>query len=208
MKKMESEVVEFLYEYIVKRAIPVFTMPATFRSYISKIFSNHKIRISTVLAFDRDKFEEILNTLIVFEKNTMPIGTYKFTYSDTNILDNLDNADGKPIDKLCHNYPRLYELYNFLQIIKTDFIITLNIDVHKTTETQPYEFSIGIDGLTLMNGSNRMCEYDVRQSMIMWSDICTINGWGDFSELIDTDNNNLVIYHMLYTPPSMTELDS
>lgn len=203
MKNLESEVVEFLYEYIIQRAIPVVNIPATFKSYIVSILNKNSAHLSSIVPFDRDKFEEILQMLIIFEKNTIPNDKNEFGYVDTARLEQLDSLGGK---LLCYHNLRLFELYEFLQMFKTDFIITLRISSSRMRLNQ-IEFLITIDGLTLMNGAKRMDACGTHEIMTLWGDICEGKGWADFSILINADGSNFILYRMLYTPSVMTELD-
>lgn len=204
MKKLESEVVEFLYEYMIRRAIPIVNLPATFKSYIALILNNRSSHLSSVIPFDRVEFEEILRMLIIFEKNTIPNDKNEFSYIDTRRLEQLD-SHGEKI--LCYNNPRLFELYEFLQMFKTNFIISLKIASARMLLNQ-IEFLITIDGLTLMNGTKRMDACSTHEIMTLWGDICEARGWTDFSILINADGNNFILYRMLYSPSVMTELDS
>jgi hypothetical protein len=222
MKTAENEIVEYLYEYMIKRMIPVNEMPRTFRVFCDGVIAGRIAAMTATLPYNRSEFEEIIRALISFEKNSV------LPYIGWN--SNLEQ-DGYPpavtdISPIygCHNYHQLFTWYEFLQEVPNDFIITLNVQAVRSNrpkenskKVSPIEFRVWIEGLTLMNSNRRLSEPETTRVIFEWSHIRRKNGYADnltqyINARLETVHNlsgvtENLIFMILYTPTTMNDIE-
>lgn len=224
----ENDIIEYIYGNILKLRVPLKDYPVSMNAVIAPFV--HGMTGANYTAFhipyERAKFEKLIQRMIQFEKYTKGIdhkaGSNKATSlaritvpsADEDIITTV-MAEGRTYSKLCKNYLRLYELYNFLQNVPEDFIVSLRIqwtagrDLNADTPNRGriefikrlVEFSVGLEGISL---DDKLPQYVKEEIADKWMLVCNEQVYyNDFSRLLDSRNfekqPNAIIFLMDYT---------
>jgi hypothetical protein len=209
-KTIEAHVAEYIYERLVKLAMPVTQMPLTFQGFTAPLERIFIKPMSAILPFDRPEFQQVIQLLLGLEVHTKPnsmksdklIATplSRRSYSDA-IREHNQKYAG-----LCRNHTRLCELFDLLMYRPDDFIGYLRLTVNNIIYINDHrehciEFAIGLAGVDLMNSSGKkMPAYERKLVKADWERHCADHHYfTDFSLLLDQAQANGIIYLIDHT---------
>jgi len=184
----DNEVIEFIYERMVKLMQPVSRVPIAFSGVVSKWLmpdSHMRGDVNIVLSYDRESMVKVVRLLYSFAHFMRP----------------------KPGVSLKTN---LHEFIEFLQNVDDDFVgyITVHCspleykgrEVSKYYSARLIRFSVEMDGIDVFHG-DRVCSATESAAVrARWSQICGDHGYSyNFGGLVGhTSNFSLCVFRMDY----------
>jgi hypothetical protein len=219
-KTIEAEVAEYIYERLVKLAMPVTQMPLSFHGFIAQLdWINNHPPSSAILPYNRSEFEQAIQLLIGFEQHAKP-NAQKSAWTKGTPLSRRSYANAvrehNPQYKgLCKNHTRLCEVFELLHHMPDDFIGYLQLSAVKLIRfnnddydeytpilrARTFEFAIGLAGFDLMNSKNKpLRAYECNLAAYRWEQHCADHHYfTDFSLLINQAEANGIIYLIDHT---------
>jgi hypothetical protein len=212
MKRLENEVVEYLYERMVKQMLPISQMPKTFPAFIGKFVGRTTSPpAEAVLAFNKPEFENLIRLLMNYEQYGKPnkdkSGWNGATPLSRRSYPNAVRKHNNEYKKLCKVHYRICEIFRLLELVPDDFIAYVKVSaallgteddrLHRKIRV---EFSIGLGGFDIMGADGkRLPHYKLQQVVNRWEQVCADEQFfSDFSILISKAGLNGIIFLMDY----------
>jgi hypothetical protein len=197
MVSPSNEVIEYLYEKALKYMMPIMQMPATFPTYISKLSHGQNV-VSSVLAFDRSKFEHYIKLLYGFIFHCKEL-QYMDRHNNSTIITMRQYKSISTEDN-----PILRELIDLIDSTNDDFIAYIRIVCHMNVDLSSYlgsmtrrsiEFSVGLAGFDIIDNEGKLLIMSnmniIKQK---WRRICIDKYYNDYSKLVGECDENAVIF--------------
>ena len=217
-RTVEGQVAEYIYERLIKLAMPVTKMPLIFQGFIAPLEQRINAPVTAILPFDRPEFQQAIQLLLGFEQHTKP-NSKKSPWLKGTPLSRRSYADAvrehnRQYSGLCRNHTRLCETFDLLAHMPDDFIGYLQLSAIRLKDfdddeflergyrnTRIVEFAIGLAGFDLMNSQGkRMAMYERKLVTADWEQHCADHHYfTDFSLLIDQAEANGIIYLIDHT---------
>lgn len=195
---------EYIYEYMIKKAVPVSQYPATFNTVMTLWRNSGHQKTKYLFPYSNESILDVVGLLLLnsdSEDDNVPHQLHHKSFG--NVLVNSTNKSAYPIrDK----YPfrskhlALIEFYDFLLNLDDNFIVTLKLEIFTNSLNAPIGagFKISLSMITIMNSDGQLGNMIIREARERWFKLGKEKGYHyNFYALVDKELD-LPIYKSTY----------